>query len=149
MSTHPYPAGTAGTAGGRELDWIISRFTARVAGVRTAVVVSADGILLASAEPEDGEADRLAAVTSGLAALGLGGAEVLGAGPVGRTIVEMTHGTVVLTAISDGAVLAVLVGAECDLGFLGYHMTRLVAQCGAALTPARRTPSTARAAAVT
>ncbi|MEV7418835.1 roadblock/LC7 domain-containing protein [Streptomyces sp. NPDC089919] len=130
---------TPGTVPAREsLDWIVNRFTERVVGIRSAAVVSSDGLLLASSASLAGEATRLAAVSSGIVALSSGGAQLLGRGRVARTVVEMAHGTIVVMAISDGSLLAVLASPECDLGVAGYHMARLARQCGEVLTPARR-----------
>ncbi|MGP3690575.1 roadblock/LC7 domain-containing protein [Streptomyces sp. IBSNAI002] len=137
--TQPAPAGPA-LPPAEGLDWIVNRFTERVVGIRAAAVVSADGLLLASSAGLAGDASRLAAVSSGLVALSSGGAQLLGRGGVSRTIVEMAHGTVVVTAISDGSLLAVLASPQCDLGVAGYHMARLARQCGEVLTPARRGP---------
>ncbi|MCX4781755.1 roadblock/LC7 domain-containing protein [Streptomyces sp. NBC_01264] len=120
------------------LDWIVNRFTERVVGIRAAAVVSADGLLLASSAGLVGDATRLAAVSSGLVALSAGGAQLLDRGGVSRTIIEMAHGTIVVMAISDGSLLAVLASPQCDLGVAGYHMARLARQCGDVLTPARR-----------
>ncbi|MFJ6637001.1 roadblock/LC7 domain-containing protein [Streptomyces sp. NPDC091376] len=126
----------AGEDGG--LDWIVTRFTGLMAGIRSAAVVSSDGILLASSARIPGEAEQLAAVSSGIVALSGGGARMLGRGGVGRTVVEMANGTLVVMAISRGALLAVLMAPDCDLGLAGYHMARLAQQCGAVLTPAER-----------
>ncbi|WP_405497640.1 roadblock/LC7 domain-containing protein [Streptomyces sp. NBC_00096] len=124
------------------LDWIVNRFTDRVVGIRSAAVVSADGLLLASSAGLAGEATRLAAVSSGIVGLSSGGAQLLGRGGVSRTVVEMAYGTIVVMSVSDGSLLTVLASPHCDLGVAGYHMTRLARQCGEVLTPARRDPST-------
>ncbi|MCY0932163.1 roadblock/LC7 domain-containing protein [Streptomyces sp. H27-H1] len=122
------------------LDWIVNRFTERVVGIRSAAVVSADGLLLASSAGIAGDASRLAAVSSGIVALSTGGAQLLGRGGVSRTVVEMAHGTIIVMAVSDGSLLAVLASPHCDLGVAGYHMSRLARQCGEVLTPAHRNP---------
>lgn len=138
--SQPAPAGPA-LPPAEGLDWIVNRFTERVVGIRAAAVVSADGLLLASSAGITGDATRLAAVSSGIVALSSGGAQLLGRGGVSRTVVEMAHGTVVVMAVSDGSLLAVLTSPHCDLGVAGYHMARLARQCGEVLTPARRGPA--------
>lgn len=50
------------------LDWLVSKFAREVSGVSHAVLVSADGLLMAASENMPVErADQLAAVASGLA----------------------------------------------------------------------------------
>jgi len=127
------------TPAAEELDnfsWLVDDFVSRVAGVAHAIVVSADGLLLASSErlPLD-RAEQLAAVASGLVSLNLGAARCFEAGDVKQTVVEMERGYLFLMSISDGSCLAVLAAPNCDIGLIGYAMTRLVERVGVQLTP--------------
>jgi hypothetical protein len=124
---------------GQDLDWLVTDFVERVRDVAHAVVVSADGLALAynARFPRD-HADRLAAVTSGLASLTLGAARVFQAGLVVQTAVEMEAGLFVIMGVSNGSILAVLAAAECDLGLVAYEMSLLVERVGRELTPAVR-----------
>ena len=64
----------------RQLDWLVSDFVRRVAGVTHALVVSGDGLKLAVSERVDETtADQLAAVASGLVSLTRGAARCFGA----------------------------------------------------------------------
>jgi uncharacterized protein len=127
------------TTAADELDnfsWLVEDFVGRVAGVAHAIVVSADGLLLAGSErlPMD-RAEQLAAVASGLVSLNLGAARCFEAGEVKQTVVEMERGYLFLMSISDGSCLAVLAAPNCDIGLIGYAMTRLVERVGIQLTP--------------
>jgi predicted regulator of Ras-like GTPase activity (Roadblock/LC7/MglB family) len=127
------------TTGSDELDnfsWLVEDFVSRVAGVAHAIVVTADGLLLAGSErlPTD-RAEQLAAVASGLVSLNLGAARCFEAGEVKQTVVEMERGYLFLMSISDGSCLAVLAAPNCDIGLIGYAMTRLVERVGIQLTP--------------
>ncbi|MGM1063007.1 roadblock/LC7 domain-containing protein [Saccharothrix sp. Mg75] len=127
------------TSAAEELDnfsWLVDDFVSRVAGVAHAIVVSADGLLLASSDrlPVD-RAEQLAAVSSGLVSLNLGAARCFEAGDVKQTVVEMERGYLFLMSISDGSCLAVLAAPNCDIGLIGYAMTRLVERVGIQLTP--------------
>ncbi|SEQ61920.1 MULTISPECIES: roadblock/LC7 domain-containing protein [Actinomycetes] len=127
------------TTATEELDnfsWLVEDFVSRVAGVAHAIVVSADGLLLASSDrlPHD-RAEQLAAVSSGLVSLNLGAARCFEAGDVKQTVVEMERGYLFLMSISDGSCLAVLAAPNCDIGLIGYAMTRLVERVGLQLTP--------------
>src|SRR5919201_6017509 len=86
--------------------WLITDFTQRIAGVAHAVVVSADGLLLAaSAQLPRDRADQLAAVASGLLSLTQGAARCFEAGRVTETVVDMELGSMVQMGISDGSCL--------------------------------------------
>ncbi|MEV6718136.1 MULTISPECIES: roadblock/LC7 domain-containing protein [Lentzea] len=127
------------TTATEELDnfsWLVEDFVSRVAGVAHAIVVSADGLLLASSDrlPHD-RAEQLAAVSSGLVSLNIGAARCFEAGEVKQTVVEMERGYLFLMSISDGSCLAVLAAPNCDIGLIGYAMTRLVERVGLQLTP--------------
>jgi predicted regulator of Ras-like GTPase activity (Roadblock/LC7/MglB family) len=128
----------AGTVDGRQLDWLLVDFVRSTAGARHALVVSADGLRLASSGIDEALGDQLAAVTSGLLSLAQGVASSFGAGPVRQTIVEMAGGYLFVTSISQGSMLAVLAERGCDMGMIGYEMTLLATRVGHMLTPARR-----------
>lgn len=122
-----------------DLDWLVTDFVERVPGVAHAVVVSSDGLPIArSCEVPADRADQLAAITSGLASLTGGAARVFQGGPVDQTIVEMRHGTFLVTAISDGSSLAVLAAPGSDMGLVSYEMALLVDRVGHGLSPAAR-----------
>jgi|SRR5690625_3777641 len=123
-----------------ELNWLITDFANRVPDVAHAIVVSSDGLPLASSTgfPAD-RADQLAAIASGLSSLTQGASRVFEGGAVSQTVVEMERGLLLIMSISDGSCLAVLAAAECALGLVAYEMTLLVERAGRALTPAART----------
>ncbi|MGH3520937.1 MAG: roadblock/LC7 domain-containing protein [Haloechinothrix sp.] len=130
--------GSAGRSG--SFGWLVTDFVRRVAGVAHAVVVSADGLLLAGSAglPQD-RADQLSAVSSGLMSLTDGAARCFEAGVVNQTVVEMERGYLFLMSVSDGSCLAVLASPNCDIGTVAYEMTLLVDRVGAQLTPDLRT----------
>jgi len=126
--------GQTGTFG-----WLITDFVHRVPGAAHAVVVSADGLLLAASRglPKD-RADQLAAVASGLTSLARGAAQVFEGGPVSQTVIEMANGFLFLMSVSDGSCLAVLGAPDSDIGLVVYEMTLLVDRVGQQLTPELR-----------
>ncbi len=133
------PTGT--DPGGQDFDWLLSDFVERVPGVAHAVVVSADGLPMArSTEVPADRADQLAAITSGLNSLTSGASRVFQGGPVEQTVIEMRHGTFLVTAIARGAALAVLTAPTSDMGLVSYEMALLVERVGRGMTPASRTP---------
>jgi predicted regulator of Ras-like GTPase activity (Roadblock/LC7/MglB family) len=125
----------------QDLNWLITDFTARVADVAHAVVVSADGVPLAVSEGiPPFFAEQLAAITAGLVSLTQGAARIFAAGQPTQALVEMEGGLLLVKAISDGSSLAILASPDCDTDLVAYEMTRMVEAVGEVLTPAVRVP---------
>ncbi|OLT13290.1 hypothetical protein BJF78_22460 [Pseudonocardia sp. CNS-139] len=124
---------------GSPLDWLLVDFVRGVPGVVDAVVVSGDGLRIATSPGMSTDlADQVAAAASGLVSLARGTANLLHAGPVTQTILEMQGGYLFVTAVGPGAFLAVHTDTRCDIGAVGYEMTVLAGSVGHALTPAVR-----------
>jgi len=117
--------------GERELDWVVTKFVEEAPGAAHAVLVSADGLLLAVSDrlPAD-RAEQVAAVSSGLASLAVGAARLFEGGAVMQTVVEMEHGYLLLMSVGDGSHLAVLTQDSADIGQVGYEMALLVERVG-------------------
>jgi len=115
----------------RNLDWVMSRFVDDVPDAAHAILVSADGLLMASSTSIPGErAEQVAAVSSGLASLAVGAARLFEGGAVMQTIVEMEMGFLMLMSVGDGSNLTVLTTEEADIGQVGYEMALLVDRVG-------------------
>ena len=115
----------------RNLDWLVSRFVEEVTDAAHAILVSADGLLMASSTSIPGErAEQVAAVSSGLASLAVGAARLFEGGSVMQTIVEMEMGFLMLMSVGDGSNLTVLTTEEADIGQVGYEMALLVDRVG-------------------
>jgi predicted regulator of Ras-like GTPase activity (Roadblock/LC7/MglB family) len=123
----------------KDLDWLVSDFTARVANVAHAAVVSADGVPLAlSDEIPEFFAKQLAAIISGLASLTQATARIFEAGLPTQALVEMDGGLMIVKSISDGSSLCVLASPACDTELVSYEMSLLVEAVGEVLSPALR-----------
>jgi hypothetical protein len=121
------------------VNWLVNSFVEKVTGVTEAVVVTSDGLPMAMSGGLDRDsADRFAAVASGLIGLAYGAAGRFGGGAVNEVIVEMEKAFLFVTGISDGSCLAVVAGADCDVGLVGYEMAVMVEQVGTVLTPELR-----------
>jgi predicted regulator of Ras-like GTPase activity (Roadblock/LC7/MglB family) len=121
------------------VNWLVNSFVSKVPGVSEAVVVTSDGLPMALSGGLDRDAaDRFAAVASGLIGLAYGAAGRFGGGAVNEVIVEMERAFLFVTGISDGSCLAVVAGADCDVGLVGYEMAVMVEQVGSVLTPELR-----------
>lgn len=117
--------------GRRNLDWVVSKFVDDVAGATHAILVSADGLLVAGSARLPGDrAEQMAAVSSGLASLATGAAQLFDGGLVLQTVIEMEQGYLLLMSVGNGSHLAVLTSSTADIGQIGYEMALLVQRVG-------------------
>lgn len=125
-----------------DLTWLVDDLVERVTEARHAVVLSADGLLIASSMGLGREdAEHLSAVAAGFQSLARGAGRHFGGGSVRQTIIEMDTAFLFVTAAGSGACLAVLAGADADMGLIAYEMAMLVTRVGQYLsTPIRTHP---------
>lgn len=120
----------------KTFNWLLDSFTSSTAGVREAIAVSSDGLLMAMSAIDDrANADRLAAVVSGMTSLAGGVADWYTLGDLNRVVVDMADGYLLITAISAGSVLGVIADRSANLGTVAYEMTLFASRAGSALTP--------------
>ncbi len=127
------------SAESEQLSWLLDGFVDKTSGVSEAVVVSVDGLVMASSTSMGRDAaDRFAAVASGLVGLSYGAAGRFGGGSVLQVIVEMEHAFLLVTGIGSGSLLAAVADSASDIGMVAYQMAVMVDRVGEVLTPARR-----------
>jgi predicted regulator of Ras-like GTPase activity (Roadblock/LC7/MglB family) len=120
---------SASSAG--ELNWLLDGLVNQVAQVHQAVVLSSDGLLVGASTGLTREnAEHLSAVAASFQSLARSAGRQFGGGAVRQTIVEMDHAFLFVTAAGSGACLAVLAGAEADVGLIAYEMAMLVKRVG-------------------
>ncbi|MBT2382027.1 roadblock/LC7 domain-containing protein [Streptomyces sp. ISL-11] len=135
----------------RNLHWLLSGLVEEVPGIRSVAVVSSDGLLLLSSDPERtpytgddrpasprGSTGDLATIVAGLGSLTTGAASLMDGGLVKQTMVAMEDGSLFVMTISDGSLLGVHAAPECDMSVVAYHMALFVGRAGHVLTPALR-----------
>jgi predicted regulator of Ras-like GTPase activity (Roadblock/LC7/MglB family) len=121
------------------MSWLLNNLVKKVPEVTYAIALSSDGLLLAtSAGMDRATADQLAAVASGFNSLARGAGRFFGGGSVRQTIVEMEQGFLFVTAVGDGACMAILSSPGADIGLIAYEMALLVTRVGEFLTPELR-----------
>src|SRR6516225_3449665 len=77
----------------RTFNWLLDSFTTETAGVLEAIAVSSDGLLMAmSAIKDRANAERLAAVVSGLISLAFGASDSYNRGLINRIVIDMVEG---------------------------------------------------------
>ena len=118
-------------------NWLLAEFVRGTDGVRDAIVVSSDGLLVAKSEGlEREQGDQLSAIVSGLTSLSRSTARLFGFESLRLIMVEMDRGFLLASTISSGACIGVLAEADCDFDLIGYAVTVLVDRVGDLLTPA-------------
>ncbi|HKS99984.1 MAG TPA: roadblock/LC7 domain-containing protein [Rugosimonospora sp.] len=118
-----------------DLAWLVDDLVGRVAQARHAVVLSADGLLIAgSGGLAREDAEHLSAVAAGFQSLARGAGRHFGGGAVRQTIIEMEAAFLFVTAAGMGACLAVLADEAADIGLIAYEMNMLVTRVGQYLT---------------
>jgi predicted regulator of Ras-like GTPase activity (Roadblock/LC7/MglB family) len=125
------------------LHWLLDDLVDRIAEAKQAVVLSADGLLIASSRGLSREdAEHLSAVAAGFQSLARGAGRHFGGGRVRQTIIEMESAFLFVTAGGQGACLAVLAAEDADIGLIAYEMAMLVARVGQYLSASARSMAT-------
>ncbi len=119
-----------------EFGWMLGNFVHNTDGVREAVAVSSDGLLIAGSEGlSRGEADHLAAIVSSITSLGRSAARRYDFDGLKLVMLEMNRGFLLVSAIAGGSCLGVVAEGDCDLGLIGYEISTLAERFGTMLTP--------------
>jgi predicted regulator of Ras-like GTPase activity (Roadblock/LC7/MglB family) len=117
-------------------NWLLTRFATQTAGVREAIAVSSDGLLIAmSATRPRAEAERLAAITSAIISLAVCASDVFDLGESNKIIIDLDEGYVLVRTINPGSSMGVLATKDVDLGGTAYQMTLFARSTGEFLTP--------------
>jgi predicted regulator of Ras-like GTPase activity (Roadblock/LC7/MglB family) len=120
-----------------QFNWLLANFVRNTDGVRDAVAVSSDGLLIATSEGlERTEADHLAAIVSSLASLARSASRRYDFDGLKIIMIEMRRGFLLVSAMPGGSCLGTIATGDCDLGVIGYEAAALADRFGGLLTPA-------------
>jgi predicted regulator of Ras-like GTPase activity (Roadblock/LC7/MglB family) len=120
-----------------DYNWMLGNLVRNTDGIRDAVAVSSDGLLLAKSVGLDrDEADHLAAIVSGLSSLAKSASRRYDFDGLKLIMIEMHGGFLLVSTILDGSCVGVLAERSCDLGLIGYEMAVFADRSGELLTPA-------------
>jgi predicted regulator of Ras-like GTPase activity (Roadblock/LC7/MglB family) len=124
-------------SGSHTFNWLLTDFVRTTDGVRDTVAVSSDGLLMATSDGLDrADADRLAAMVSGLVSLARSASRSYDFDGLKLIMIEMRRGFLLVSAVSDGSCIGVIADSSSDVGLVGYQMAVLADRAGALLTPA-------------
>ena len=124
-----------------ELSWLLDNLVDQVEHVQQALILSRDGLVVAASRglsPEDSE--HLSALAAGLQSLARGAGQHFRTGQVRQTIIEMDSAFLFVMAAGRGTCLAVLTGADANVGLIAYEMAMLVRRMGKYLAAEPRFP---------
>jgi predicted regulator of Ras-like GTPase activity (Roadblock/LC7/MglB family) len=119
-----------GSAAG-ELDWLLEQLAANTGGVRSAVILSPDGLTLGRSPGLTADAaDHLAALAAGAQSLAEGVSTRYDCGTVTQTIIEMDDALLFIVPAGRGTCLALLAEAAANVEQIAYEMAVLVKRVG-------------------
>jgi predicted regulator of Ras-like GTPase activity (Roadblock/LC7/MglB family) len=117
-------------------NWLLVNFVRNTHGVRDAIAVSSDGLLIAASEGMDrASGDQLAAIVSGIAMLARSASRRYSFDGLKLVMIEMHRGFLMVSTIANGSCVGVIAEEDCDVGVVGYEIAVLVDRAGAILTP--------------
>jgi uncharacterized protein len=94
--------------------------------IEASAIVSVDGLIMASALPQDVEEDRVAAMSAAMLSLGERTAQELNRGKLDQVFIHGEEGYVLLMNAGEDAVLTTLVTRDAKLGLIFLDMKRAV-----------------------
>jgi hypothetical protein len=92
--------------------------------IEASAIVSVDGLIMASALPQEVEEDRVSAMSAAMLSLGERISSELGRGGLEQVYIKGDAGAIVLTAVGTEAVLTALARKEAKLGLIFLEMRR-------------------------
>ena len=92
--------------------------------IEASAIVSVDGLIIASALPQEVEEDRVSAMSAAMLSLGERIATELGRGSLNQVNIKGEHGYVILMSVGEEAVLTVLAREQAKLGIILLDMRR-------------------------
>jgi predicted regulator of Ras-like GTPase activity (Roadblock/LC7/MglB family) len=113
-----------------QLTNLLKNFESTTPDIEASAVVSVDGLMIASALPQDVEEDRVAAMSAAMLSLGERTATELARGELSEVYVKGESGYVVLMAAGEEAVLTALARKDAKLGLVFLDMKRTAQEVG-------------------
>ncbi len=106
------------------LTYMLKELEATTPDIEASAVVSIDGLMIASALPQDVEEDRVAAMSAAMLSLGERTASELARGELSEVYVKGETGYIILMSAGENAVLTALARKDAKLGLIFLDMKR-------------------------
>ncbi len=108
----------------QNLTEVLKELEATTPDVEASAVVSTDGLIIASALPQDVEEDRVAAMSAAMLSLGERTSQELKRGSLEQVFVKGVSGYILMMGAGQEAVLTVLARQNAKLGLVFLDMKR-------------------------
>ena len=92
--------------------------------IQASAIVSADGLIIASALPHNVEEDRVSAMSAAMLSLGERISLELRRGELDQVYIRGDNGYVMLMAVGEDAVLTIMAGVDAKLGLIFLDIKR-------------------------
>jgi predicted regulator of Ras-like GTPase activity (Roadblock/LC7/MglB family) len=133
---------------GSDLAWLLDDLADRLPDFQRAVILSRDGLPIASSKDlSREESEHLAALAAAMQSLATGAGDRFRVGEVRQTIIELQRGLLFVMAAGEGSCLVALCPASADAGMIAYEMAMLVKRARPHLAMLPRFPANAARAA--
>ncbi|MGW2563662.1 roadblock/LC7 domain-containing protein [Streptomyces sp. NPDC001514] len=123
---------------------VLDNNLSRIAGIKGAVLLSNDGIMLSAYMLDRPEGERIAAASSGIAATMKAISREVDGGRVIRQLVEMDDRYLCIVGCGEGSTLIVVTSRKARLGELGGEAVRTAQALGEWLGTPERTQAPSR-----
>lgn len=121
------------------LDWILDDLVKRLVGVRYAVVLSTDGLLLGrSGSMTVEDAEHFSAMSSAVQSLARSAGARFNGGEMRQSVIEFDAAIMFVTAAGTNACLALLSDETATLGAVAYEMNQTALRLGDVLSSHQR-----------
>ncbi|MFD4469881.1 roadblock/LC7 domain-containing protein [Rhodococcus sp. NPDC058505] len=118
-----------------ELNWLLDDLVNRLAGVRYAVVLSTDGLLLGRSTAMSREdAEHFGAMSATLHGLARSAGQRFQGGAVRQAVIELENAVLFVTAAGNNACIALQANGTANLGMVAYEMNLTVQRIGSHLS---------------
>ncbi|MEV6258636.1 roadblock/LC7 domain-containing protein [Nocardia sp. NPDC051929] len=122
-----------------DLDWLLDDLVQRLPGVRQAVVLSTDGLLIGNSTHMSREdAEHFCAMSSALYGLARSSGSRFGGGEVRQAVIELAEAVIFVTAGGPNACLALMADIAADMGMVAYDMNHTIKRIGRYLSATLR-----------
>ncbi|SEL71839.1 roadblock/LC7 domain-containing protein [Rhodococcus maanshanensis] len=123
------------TSNSGDLNWLLDDLVNRLAGVRYAVVLSTDGLLLGRSTAMSREdAEHFGAMSATLYGLARSAGHRFQGGGVRQAVIELEKAVLFVTAAGSNACLALQAADTANLGMVAYEMNLTVQRVGSFLS---------------
>ena len=127
------------TTNSSQMDWILDDLVRRLVGVRYAVVLSTDGLLLGrSSSMSVEDAEHFSAMSSAVQSLARSAGARFDGGEMRQSVMEFDTAIMFVTSAGSNACLALLSTEMASLGTVAYEMNQTALRLGEVLSTQRR-----------